>query len=255
MWDDEVGSTGADGRRRSDFERFAEERRRYAAARREARLIKSKADGGGAGVHPWIKASQEAKTKVPLEHNAAFQAARKASRLTFAGLAFLFCITILALGITRSKTVGDGAALDREEVQTLHVWHGVEGSGGLELARLAEAYANDRLKVVLVHQPDMDAAIRAAVVQRAVPHVLILAQNDAERLRHLGLLAPIATGAERVEPYLPLTEPAPWSLPLVAAVTSRPGDPEASRASSDFARYLWRRLLPGADGSGAGPEL
>lgn len=249
---DEKTRSDAGGKRRSDFERYSEEQRRYAALRREARLLRQEA--AGAPLHPWLKASQEAKAKRAWNESGRI-AVRRTPRLAFAAAVFLLCLAALAAGAAVKSHRSGAPEAAGQARRALHVWHDVKGpEQQSRLACLAAEYASAAggVEVIVTHQPDIAEALADAFFTRAVPHVVVLGQNDAERFASLGLLAPVLSGGASGY-FLPLAEAGPWSLPLVAALPARPAGAAPDEASHRLLRHLVEHLRHHPDQQGAEP--
>lgn len=244
MSDDEPGLRDSEDRPGSDFERFAEERRRYAAARQEARRLKRGEVGADAEVHPWILASRTAKASPGKESSplGPSMPPRKA-RLLVACATGLVGLTVIVASLSRPWYRGPGTLATGQALKpAIQVWHSLAGHEAAELQRLAAAFGADGPDAIVAHHPDIPLAVRAALFRGESFHVLVLGQNDAERLAGLGLLSPVDPGTDEARYYVPLGEPGAWSLPVVAAVASVDQDPELLSASLEFARYLERHL-------------
>lgn len=240
------GRPGEGRRPLSDFERFREAQRSYARAKREARLLKeaTRRLPAEAGTHPWILASQKAK-RVDTDTAQERPAPPRRRTLLAAGAILLSAALYAAARLLGPS--GDAAVSGGPPARPFHVWHTAGPAEGAALSRLAAEMLRDGREAVVTFQPDLLAALSAALLAGELPHVLVLPQGDAERLARTGLLAPIGDG-EEPRFYLPLSEPPPWAVPLTAAVPALLSAAEDQELSRAFIRRLQRHLGPSADG-------
>lgn len=241
MTDDSV-SGDEQTRPLSDYERFAEERKRCIEAKREARLLKrygGAVECNAAGEHPWITASKIAKSQEESEEPR--RSTREPRRkLWFAGIAFVTCLCLAVYGAWRAFGALSGAApASEEDRKVLRVWHSVEGPERLRLVQLAAAYSDEALDVAVSYHPDIHASLPLLLSREETPDVVILPLPEARVLAALGILDPLDEGANASRPlYLPLVDPVPWSLPIVAVVIKGRDDRLAPQERRDFVRFL-----------------
>lgn len=239
----------------SDFERFTEERKRYARAKQEARMLKKLAGGGDLGPegsHPWLWAIHKAKSQgVEPENADNSEASEKrklagspdSRRLWLVGAAFVACITLAAYGVVRLTTGSPReSAILAQTRPTIHVWHALDGPELAYLIQLAAAFAPGQIDVVISRQDHVESAVRQSLFHGDFPDVVILSEAEARSLAQLGILEPLTDDSGRGRLYLPLVEPGPWTTALVAAIVGHGDDPIAQRARERFVFQLRENL-------------
>ena len=216
----------------SDCERFLEERRRYAEARSEARRLKRLGDEGDSeqtGEHPWLTASRIAKgdSEDPEDERSPVDAPGATSRMWFAGVAFLLCVSVAIYGALR--VAGDHRAAPRPGKHTivLHVWHSIEGPELTHLTQLAAAFL--RRGRYRADQADIERAVRQSLFQESGPDVVILGMNEARSLAELGILEPVNANRRRRRIRGSLCA---FGRPLALEPASGRRHPQTSRGSS-----------------------
>lgn len=233
-------------RRSSEFERIAEERRRYTDAKREARRLRRLDELGDPtldGEHPWLRASRIAKGEGEESEDGqrSVDTPPAALRLWLAGIAFLLCISVAIYGAIRVID-GQGTAPGVKPPRPLHVWHSVEGPELAHLMQLAAAFSPEANGIVVSYQPEVERAVRQSFFQDNSPDVVILSMGEARSLAALGILEPVIETAEGDVLYLPLVEATPWSQPLVAVILRHRGDPHDLEKRRGFVRFLREHL-------------
>lgn len=232
----------------SDYERFALERKRYAEAKREARMLKSlhdEDDPTRAGEHPWLQASKMAKSEGDQLRSRPAKAPHT-SRLWFAGIAFLVCVSLSVYGALRITGAPQDVSTPVEMRTKLTVWHSLDGHELIRLQELAAMFSLDEVDVVLSHRAEIERAIRQSLFQNDGPDVIILSEPEARSLAQLGIFEPIDGTSQAGHSFLPLVEPFPWSTPLVAAIPRRRGYAPDLEVGRGFVHHL-REHLRGLD--------
>lgn len=239
----------------SDFQRFTEERRRYADAKREARRLKQLGDlaqaaGGPGDEHPWLRASRQAKrgdasTKREVAWERRTKRAlggRALGEPGMVGLAVVVCLVLSAYAVARFTGAARVAQTAGEARPAIYVWHALDRPELPLLAHLAASYAPEGIDVVLSRHEHVETAVRLSVLSGDLPHVIIASETEARSLARLGILQPLEDDAGEQSYFLPLADRLPWSTPLVAALTRRDGDPLIEKARQGFVRSLRERL-------------
>lgn len=221
-------------RKTSDFERFQEERRRYASAKREARLLKSGSfysEEDGLIDHPWAVSSAKAKraNEANVPSFPGTQPKRSAKRrLALTGVA-LICFLGLALYSTGSwrDNLRPGEAVTKPSDHAV-IWHDVSEHE----ARLLNEYSRGFLAggdqdpgVHIDYVPDIPLRLRVTPFVDW-PSIIVTDVNTASVLASAGWLQPLVPLGEATPPtqqfWLPLSPASPWARPIVVAVPRGP---------------------------------
>lgn len=244
-----------------DYLRFSSHLKRYAQAKREARLLRfgeSRGEGESldreAGVHPWIEASRRARAAAGSPGTAregvesASQSAWRAGRrraVCAAGVVLLApaaVALILAFASLRAARPPLPAGPVPAAVH-LEVWHALGEEELRELGELAASLSGDDVRFELLFRPDLADALRAGALVGDVPALAIVELETAWSLARLGALVPLSSAGEL---YIPLARPAPWTRPLVAvALRGRREGAAGEELIREFVRSLAAMRAPG----------
>lgn len=248
-----------------DFRHFSGHLKRYAQARKEARLLRSgglqpRQDGAGgeAGDHPWLQASRRAKAasgamRVVNHDEAAPRDARRGNGtgrpawtagMGLAGGALV--VLALAFALLRATLpplpAGPAPAPSRFEV-----WHALQGEELGELNEVAALLSRDDVHFEPVFRPDLPDALRLGLLAGEVPALAIVELETAESLARAGVLVPLSGAGEL---YVPLADPEPWTRPLVAVAPRSRGQGPTGEPTGELIREFVRTLVamraPGA---------
>ncbi len=115
----------------TDYERFAQQRKRYVAAKREARLLKRQGDAaaeGGLLEHPWLAAARRSKHED--ERPDPFRSRQPARSTTrrLIGAAIVLCLWLAAYGAWQSMDRSGEPSAAPESRPVFRVWHSLDGA-------------------------------------------------------------------------------------------------------------------------------
>ena len=229
----------------TDYERFAQQRKRYVAAKREARLLKRQGDAaaeGGLLEHPWLAAARRSKHEE--ERPDPFRSRQPARSTTrrLIGAAIVLCLWLAAYGAWQSMDRSGEPSAAPESRPVFRVWHSLDGAEEAALADLAAAYVGGRFDVAVSHHPDIPRSLSLLSSPEKAPHIAILPLTEARILAAWGIVEPL-DGAENPDShYRPLVDPVPWSVPIVAVVLNTHDSRFDARARREFVSYLQKRL-------------
>lgn len=241
-----------DGAKASDFQRFDQEKKRYAALKREAKMIKERAERPGGDVvdHPWTRASQRAKSDAsehPADRDNPMSSRverRRKVMVWVSGGALLMSLLLAgygALRLTRPANEGPLVASPYEIV----VWHELEEGEALLLEEAAAAYSTGEIVVRAMHQPNLVQAVRGSAFLPGGPSLVITDLPTARAMAVMGLAAPVELAGDRALPerhVLPLAPDLPWSRPLAIFIVRSHAGTEYAEVESAFAHYLAQRI-------------
>lgn len=231
------------GHHTSDFEEYSRFLKRYAGARKEARLLRRKEVWGAQGAHgpdhPWVEASLRAKAGTAASPTAPKGPSPHRSRLPW--IIASAALLVIALGgaaffSARTPLPAGGPPAPPQ----LEVWHDLHGEELRALLAVAARLSGEEARFEPVFRPDLPGALRRGVLLGETPALAIVEHETARSLAGAGVLIPIAGDA-----YYTLAAPAPWNRPLVlVAFPSRAGAP-IDELIREFARALSEAGAPG----------
>src|SRR5690606_38418454 len=135
------------------------------------------------GTHPWILASQKAK-RVDTDTAQERPAPPRRRTLLAAGAILLSAALYAAAHLLGPS--GDAAVSGGPPARPFHVWHTAGPAEGAALSRLAAEMLRDGREAVVTFQPDLPAALSAALLAGGPPPVLVPPRARAQRLAPTG---------------------------------------------------------------------
>lgn len=234
----------------TDYERFAQQRKRYVAAKREARWLKRQGDAaaeGGSCEHPWLAAARRSKHEgerpdSPQSRQPARSTTPSTTPRWLIAAGIVLCLGLAAYGAWRSVDGNGELSAAPESRPVLRVWHSLEGPEEAALRDLAAAYAGNHFDVAVSHHANIPRSLSLLPSPEKAPHVAILPLPEARILAAWGVVEPLDEVEDDDAYFRPLVDPVPWSIPIVAVVLNTHDRRFDARAKREFVSYLQERL-------------
>ena len=247
-----------------DYQHFSGHLKRYAQAKKEARLLRSggserarEGAGGEAGVHPWLQASRRAKAASAAAPVASSDEAGPQDARRGAGTGRAAWITGAALAAATIAVLGFAFALFQAALPPLpagpapaplrlEVWHALREGELSELNEVAALWSGEDVRFEPVFLSDLPDALRLGALVGEAPALAIVELETAESLARAGMLVPLSDAGD---PYVLLADPEPWTRPLAAVAPLPRGQGPAGEPVDelirDFVQTLAAMRAPG----------